>query len=48
MVNICEANQHLSKLQTGDGLVITRHGKAVAKLTPIIDERNRVMEYMPL
>ncbi len=43
MINIREANQHLSKyirqLQTGDELVITRRGKAVARLTPIIEKK---------
>ena len=43
IINLREANQNLSKyihaLQSEDEIVITRHGKAVAKLIPIREEK---------
>ena len=43
MVNLREANQNLSKyissLHEGDEIVITKHGKAVAKLVPVTDKK---------
>ena len=43
MINLREANQNLSKyirlLNKGDEIVITKHGKAVAKLIPITEKR---------
>ncbi len=43
MINIREANQNLSKyirsLHVGDEIVITKHGKAVAKLIPVTEEK---------
>ncbi len=43
MVNLREANQNLSKyiraLHKGDEIIITKHGKAVAKLIPFIEEK---------
>jgi len=42
MINLREANQNLSKyirlLRKGDEIVITKHGKAVAKLVSITEE----------
>jgi len=42
-INLREANQNLSKyissLQSDDELVITRHGRAVAKLIPVNKEK---------
>ena len=43
MVNLREANQNLSKyissLHEGDEIVITKHGKAVAKLVSVTDKK---------
>lgn len=43
MINLREANQNLSKyirlLQEGDEIVITKHGKAVAKLVSITEKK---------
>ena len=43
MINLREANQNLSKyirsLHLGDEIVITKHGKAVAKLIPVSDQK---------
>ena len=43
MINIREANQNLSKyirlLHEGDEIVITKHGKAVAKLVSVTEEK---------
>ncbi len=43
MINLREANQNLSKyirsLHEGDEIVITKHGKAVAKLIPVTEEK---------
>ena len=43
LINLREANQNLSKyirsLNKGDEIVITRHGKAVAKLVPITEKK---------
>lgn len=43
MINLREANQNLSKyirsLQRGDEIIITKHGKAVAKLIPVTHEK---------
>ena len=43
MINLREANQNLSKyirsLHKGDEIVITKHGKAVAKLIPVTEEK---------
>ena len=42
-INLREANQNLSKyinsLKSDDELVITKHGRAVAKLIPINEEK---------
>lgn len=44
MINLRQANQFLSKyiksLKKGDEIVITKHGKAVAKLIPITEEKD--------
>ncbi len=43
MINIREVNQHLSEyirlLESGNEIVITKHGKAVAKLVPIAETK---------
>jgi len=43
MINLREANQNLSKyirsLHAGDEIVITKHGKMVAKLVPVTEEK---------
>ncbi len=43
MINLREANQNLSKyirlLHEGDEIVITKHGKAVAKLVSITEKK---------
>ena len=43
LINIREVNQHLSEyirsLEVGNEIVITKHGKAVAKLVPVVDVR---------
>ena len=43
MINIREANQNLSKyirlLHEGDEIVITKHGKAVAKLVSVTEDK---------
>lgn len=43
MINLREANQNLSKyirsLHEGDEIVITKHGKAVAKLVSISEKK---------
>ncbi|VAW85210.1 hypothetical protein MNBD_GAMMA18-907 [hydrothermal vent metagenome] len=43
LINIREVNQHLSEyirsLESGNEIVITKHGKAVAKLVPIVEAR---------
>ena len=43
MINLREANQHLSKyirsLKDDDEIIITRHGKAVAKLVAITEQK---------
>ncbi len=44
LINLREVNQHLSEyirsLESGDEIVITKHGKAVAKLVPIVETRD--------
>jgi prevent-host-death family protein len=43
IINLREANQNLSKyiklLKNNDEIVITKHGKAVAKLIPVTEEK---------
>ncbi len=43
IINLREANQNLSKyiksLKNNDEIVITKHGKAVAKLVPFTEEK---------
>jgi prevent-host-death family protein len=43
IINLREANQYLSRyigqLKTGDEVVITKHGKPVARLLPVIEEQ---------
>lgn len=43
MINLREANQNLSKyirlIQEGDEIVITKHGKAVAKLVSVTEKK---------
>ncbi len=43
MINIREINQHLSKyihsLESGNEIVITKHGRAIAKLVPVDEKR---------
>ena len=43
MINLREANQNLSKyirsLHEGDEIIITKHGKAVAKLVSITEKK---------
>jgi prevent-host-death family protein len=43
IINLREANQNLSKyirsLHSGDEIIITKHGKAVAKLIPVTNEK---------
>jgi prevent-host-death family protein len=43
IINLREANQYLSRyisqLKTGDEVMITKHGKPVARLLPIVDEQ---------
>ena len=43
MINLREANQNLSKyissLHEGDEIVITKHGKAVAKLVSVTEKK---------
>lgn len=43
IINLREANQYLSRyisqLKNGDEVVITRHGKPVARLLPVIEEQ---------
>lgn len=43
IINLREANQYLSRyisqLKSGDEVVITKHGKPVARLLPVVEEQ---------
>ena len=48
MIGVCEAKTHLSKwldrVTRGENLTITRHGKPVEKLVPVITDREQAKE----
>lgn len=43
LINIREVNQHFSEyirsVESGNEIVITKHGKAVARLVPVVEDR---------
>lgn len=43
IINLRDANQHLSRhingLVAGDEILITKHGKPIARLLPVIEEK---------
>ncbi len=48
LIGACEAKTHLPRLLDrvvcGESLIITRHGKPVARLTPLVTDRERAQQ----
>ena len=48
LIEACEAKTHLPRLLDrvvrGESLIITRHGKPVARLTPLVTDRERAQQ----